>query len=304
MGLDNDTHATEGSLTFTTAKGRTGTVPFHVNPEEPKGLATAYRDLLVPLGDNKAWDGTLKRLSLKFTDAEGRISIDRIALDSPPVKSWDFTDGAEGWTFNPDVSRPSPGLAVSDVVADADNTDGAFVNHADIAWDKSRMQTFRAAEGSLARLDLWAFRKGETTRSLFLRIVRLEKGGSRSAETLFTGSVAAKDMSTDGGMISVHPNLKDLDPTPGTGCRSSRRTRSPARPCTASATTTRASTPRAAPTLGRRQRQLARARPGRQAQPEVPHLRLRRRRLLPAARQRLRARTYRRRQAGRRRWRP
>lgn len=212
IGLDNDTHATEGSLTFTTAKGRTGTVPFHLNPEEPKGLATAYRDLLVPLGDHKAWDGTLQRLSLKFTDAQGRISIDRIALDSPPVKSWDFTDGAEGWTFNPDVSRPSPGLPVGDVVAAADNTDGAFVNHADIAWDKSRMQTFRAAEGSLARLDLWAFRKGETTRSLFLRIVRLEKGGSRSAETLFTGSVAAKDVPTDGGMISVHPNLKDLDP--------------------------------------------------------------------------------------------
>ncbi|MFF8504379.1 right-handed parallel beta-helix repeat-containing protein [Streptomyces anulatus] len=212
IGLDNDTHATEGTVTFTTADGRAGTVPFHLNPDEPKGLATAYRDLLIPLGEHEAWDGTLKRLSVKFTDATGRISIDRIALDSPSAKSWDFTEDAEDWTFNPDTSKPSPGRPVSDVVADADNTEGTFTNHADIAWDKSRMQTFRADRGSLARLDLWAHRNGETTRSLFLRIVRLEKGATRTAETLFTGSIAADEVSTTGGMVSVYPNLRDLDP--------------------------------------------------------------------------------------------
>ncbi|MFG3257289.1 right-handed parallel beta-helix repeat-containing protein [Streptomyces sp. NPDC048172] len=212
MRLDNDTRAKSGKVTFTTADGRTGTVPFHLNPEEPKGLAAADRDVLVPLGGDKAWDGTVRRLAVSFTGADGRISVDRIGFDDPPAKSWDFTDGAEGWTFNPDVSKPSAGTPASDVVADTDNSQGTFTQHADLAWTHTRMQTFRATKGSLARLDLWAYRKGEPTGSLFLRVVRLKKGGTDTADTLFTGSVAPDRVSTGGGMVSVHPNLKDLDP--------------------------------------------------------------------------------------------
>ncbi|MCX4843879.1 right-handed parallel beta-helix repeat-containing protein [Streptomyces sp. NBC_00893] len=212
--LDNDTRATSGTVTFTTRRGRTGTVPFDLNADETKGLATAYLDLLVPLGDHPAWDGTLSRFTVTFTGATGRVSVDRIALDSAPAKSWDFTDGAEGWTFNPDVSRPSPGRPVpdADVVTDADNSQGSFVQHADIAWNNTRMQTFRATKGSLARLDLWVSRKGEPTGSLFLRVVKLPASGTASAETLFTGSIAPDAVSTTGGMASVHPNLRNLDP--------------------------------------------------------------------------------------------
>ncbi|MFF3395070.1 hypothetical protein ACFYW1_29555 [Streptomyces sp. NPDC002669] len=212
LRLDNDTRATDGTVTFTTAGGRTGSVPFHLNPEEPKGLATAYRDLLVPLAGHPAWDGTVRRLKVTFTGAEGRISLDRIAFDDPPAKSWDFTDDGEGWAFAPDVSRPSPGRPVTDVVPGTDNSRGTFTDHADIAWLNTRMQTFRAAGGSLARLDLWAYRKGEPAGSLFLRVVRLEEGGTGTAETLFTGSVHPGDVPTTSGPVSVYPNLQDLDP--------------------------------------------------------------------------------------------
>ncbi|GAA2066995.1 hypothetical protein GCM10009801_13960 [Streptomyces albiaxialis] len=212
MRLDNDTRAKSGEVAFTTARGRTGTVPFHLNPEEPKGLAAADRDVLVPLGGHKAWDGTVRRLSVRFTGADGRISVDRVAFDDPPAKSWEFTGGADGWTFDPDVSKPSAGTPATGVVADTDNSRGTFTRHADVAWTHSRMQTFRATRGSLARLDLWAYRKGEPTGALFLRVVRLRKGGTATADTLFTGSVAPDRVSTEGGMVSVHPGLEDLDP--------------------------------------------------------------------------------------------
>lgn len=212
LRLDNDTRATGGTVSFTTTRGRTGSVPFHINPEEPKGLATAYRDFLVPLGGHSAWDGTVRRLTLTFSDATGRVSLDRIGFDEPPAKSWDFTEGSEGWTFNPDMSRPSPGSPVTDVAADTDNSQGAFTSYSDVAWTNTRMQTFRTTKGSLARLDLWAYRKGEPAGSLFLRVVRLKKGGTGSAETLFTGSLNPDDVSTAGGLVSVYPHLQDLDP--------------------------------------------------------------------------------------------
>ncbi|GAA4990539.1 right-handed parallel beta-helix repeat-containing protein [Streptomyces hyderabadensis] len=214
LRLDNDTRATSGTVTFTTFGGRTGSVPFHLNPEETRGLAVAYREFLVPLGDDPAWDGTVRRLSVAFDDADGHIAVDRIGFDDPPAKSWDFTEGAEGWTYHPDASSPSPGSPVgdADLVTDVDNAQGTFNAVADTAWSNTRMQTFKATRGSLARLDVWASRSGEPEGALFVRIVRLDSGGTTTDDVLFTGSVEPADVSPSGDWATVYPGLEDLDP--------------------------------------------------------------------------------------------
>ncbi|HEY3558983.1 MAG TPA: right-handed parallel beta-helix repeat-containing protein [Kribbella sp.] len=206
----NSTAATQGVLTFRTSTGQTGRQPFDVNAAQPQGITVGYTDYLIPVSSNAQWAGRIDQLSLEFTGANGTISIDRIAAGAAPQYSWDFSND-DGWKVDPDNSCPSAGTPAAHLSPAVDNSNGSFTKHSDVAWTFDRLQSFRVVSGSLARLDLWAYRTGAPSGCLFLQVVELDDK-NQIADRLFTGAIPAGQVSTDGGFVSIHPNLRGLDP--------------------------------------------------------------------------------------------
>lgn len=206
LKLYNGTTATSGTIAFTTTDGRHGEVPFAVNAAQPKAKSFAYTDYLVPM-DSPEWTGSIASVTVTLAAATGRVSIDSIRFDVVANPAWEFTRDGGGWTLNPDVSCPSPGTPASQVTPDVDNSAGAFIKHANIAWTDTRMQTFKIKTGNLARLDLWAYKTGAPTGCLFLRIVEQSSG-----KTLFTGGIRPDQVTTAGDFVSIFPNLRGLNP--------------------------------------------------------------------------------------------
>ncbi|MEV6889894.1 hypothetical protein [Kribbella sp. NPDC051137] len=206
----NSTPATQGVLTFRTSTGRTGHEAFAVNAAQPQGITVGYTDYVIPLTDNPDWRDRIDQISLEFAGADGTISVDSVSFAAAPKYSWDFA-AADGWRINPDNSCPAAGTPAAQLSPAIDNSTGTFVKHADIVWSTARAQSFQVPSGSLARLDLWAYKTGTPASCLFLQVVRLDDK-NQIADWLFTGAVPAAQVSAAGGFVTINPNLHGLDP--------------------------------------------------------------------------------------------
>lgn len=182
-------------------------VNFHVNPRETEGLAEGFVDILVPVAEADGWSGTIDQLRIQLgtSTGEGEVRIDSVQFANPAGPRWDF-DSDEGWKINPDISTASAGIRPLDPEIDINNGDWSTSKVADINWNKARSQTFRAATGTLAQLDVWAYKTGNPAGPLYIRVA------DSNDKALFTGAVPPSAVTTGGNFISVYPRLTGLDP--------------------------------------------------------------------------------------------
>jgi len=206
MQVWNASEVTSGTLLLRDAEGDfedARAVQFPLNGREERGLAQGFTDVVVPLGDSGL--KSVDQIRLDFPSGDGELTVASIELTKSEGPRWDFTESGEGWTINTDVSCPAPGAPAQGTLADIDNSSGAFARVADVNWNYQRRQTFHVSTGTLAQIDLWAYKTGDPRGCLWVRVSDPE------GEPLFTGAVPAKDVSEDGGMVSVYPGLTGLD---------------------------------------------------------------------------------------------
>jgi hypothetical protein len=207
LHLWNATEVTTGRVYLRDTGGdfdEAHSVKFQVNAHEERGLAQGYTDVLVPLDGIDV--ASIDQLRVFLPVGSGEVTVGSIQLTDATGPRWDFDDDGEGWTINPDVSCPEPGIPADDTVVDVDNTAGTFRQVADLNWNFQRRQTFQVPTGTLAQLDLWAYKTGDPRGCLRLSVV------DPDGDMLFTGGVSPDDVSASGGFVSVHPGLSGLDP--------------------------------------------------------------------------------------------
>lgn len=178
-------------------------VRFHINPHEVRGLAQGLTDVVIPI--DTAGMEAIDQLRFDLGGGTGRLTVGSIEVIDQAGPRWEF-DAPDGWTINPDLSRPGQGIPAADPVVDVDNSEGAFGKVADIRWTHQRRQTFQVSTGTLARLDLWTYKSGAPQGDLFLTVT------DQDGKKLFTGSVSPDQVTTAGGFVSIHPGLTGLDP--------------------------------------------------------------------------------------------
>lgn len=179
-------------------------VSFAVEPRTTRELAEGFTEVLVDVADLPGWNGKIDKLRIAFGATSGEVLIDSIQFASPSGPRWDF-DSAEGWTYAKELRCPGPGTAPANPVKEVDNTAGTWRSTSDIAWNFARKQTFTVPSGTLAQLDLWVYKKGAPEGCLFLRIV------DDASKQLFVGAVSPSKITTDGGFVSIFPQLAGLD---------------------------------------------------------------------------------------------
>ncbi|RXZ84062.1 hypothetical protein EBB07_02935 [Paenibacillaceae bacterium] len=180
-------------------------VPFHVNPREEKGLAEGFTNLLIPVAEADGWSGRIDQIRIELAGGEGEVRIDSVQFANPAGPRWDFNNDG-GWKINPDISCASPGIRPLDPEIDINNGDLSTSRVADINWNKARSQTFKVSTGTLAQLEVWAYKTGNPTGCLYIRVA------DSNDNALFTGAVPPSEVSTNGNFISVYPRLTGLDP--------------------------------------------------------------------------------------------
>ncbi|WP_105565784.1 right-handed parallel beta-helix repeat-containing protein [Microbacterium halophytorum] len=207
LQLWNASDAVSGTVRLRDAGGEfdeAHSVAFQVNAHEVRGLAQGFTDVVVPI-DGIDLD-RIDQVRVELAPGQGTLTVGSIEVADTAGPRWDFTDSGEGWTMNPDVSCPSRGVPAEDTVVDVDNSTGAFRQVADINWNFERRQTLRVTTGTLAQLDLWAYKTGDPGGCLRVSISDPE------GDELFVGGVPADEVTASGGFVSVYPGLSGLDP--------------------------------------------------------------------------------------------
>lgn len=207
LRLANRSGISSGRLLFRTEGedfSENRAVPFHVNPREEKGLAEGFTNLLIPVTEADGWSGRIDQIRIELAGGEGEVKIDSVQFASPAGPRWDFNNDG-GWKINPDVSCASPGIRPLDPEIDINNGDWNTSRVADINWNKARSQTFKVSTGTLAQLDVWAYKTGNPAGCLYIRVV------DANDNALFTGAVPPSEVSANGNFISVYPRLTGLD---------------------------------------------------------------------------------------------
>lgn len=180
-------------------------IEFSFDARSVHELAEGFEEVLIDVSDLPGWEGEISQLRISFAAGSGEVLVDSIQFADPAGPRWDF-DTAQGWTYSRDLSCPSPGAEAASPVVEIDNGGGTWSKTAAISWNFARQQNFTVPSGTLARLDLWAYKVGNPGGCLFLRIVDEDR------KQLFVGAIPPSQITTDGGYVSVFPRLTGLDP--------------------------------------------------------------------------------------------